>query len=207
MKSLRSRVILLSIFFVVLLTVAGGFLYRDIKSFEEARTERELFALVNAVDEKSEDVLRSALEMAAILENSEAYFQEDCDEKLTAVAQDLSQYNVVGFINAAGEVYCSYPNVSPNRQVADRNWFQEAYQTGDIAIGEFQISRTTGQANLIIGTPVERAATGQIDLVGVGITLSWFANYIGSFAEDTNLIVGMLDSDGQILARYPQDMR
>jgi signal transduction histidine kinase/ActR/RegA family two-component response regulator len=101
-------------------------------------------------------------------------------------------YDVIGIGGLDGRVSCGYPEAVVGVDVSDRTWFLEVTETNDLTVGGYQISRATGEPNLVVARPVE--ANGRPKAyVGAAIGLDYLTNYLAR--EDSGHLGDMVVID------------
>jgi len=77
------------------------------------------------------------------------------------------RYLGFGVVDRDGTVLCSSNNGRPMRNVSDRLYFREVKRTRRFAVGEYNVSPTTGEAFLGMAAPILDEA-GEVEGVGRG---------------------------------------
>lgn len=131
---------------------------------------------------------------------------EGCGAVLSKVLQQYPLYANLGVASADGMVFCSALSALGPANLSDRAYFQRAIQTGDFAIGDYQIGRITGKATVNFGYPVMK--DGQIEVVIFSaLDLAWL-NRLASEAElPPGSTFTVFDRNGTILFQYPNPER
>ncbi|MGE0372593.1 MAG: EAL domain-containing protein [Gammaproteobacteria bacterium] len=126
-----------------------------------------------------------------------------CNQILADLLKPYPYYANFGAATAEGRVYCSAIPLVQMVDIADRGYFQRALNAGDFGIGDYQIGRITGLPAINFGYPV-RDADGSIRaVVYAALNLSWLNRLAGDIKLPAGSTVTVVDSQGTILARYP----
>jgi signal transduction histidine kinase len=120
---------------------------------------------------------------------------------------EFPDYLNVGLADVpTGEVICSAVPTQGTVGVADRVYFKRALDTGEFAVGDFIIGRITGEPSLGFGMPV-RDERGRIRAVAfAALKLDTFEQIAAEADLPSGSAVVVLDGEGTILARAPDDL-
>ncbi len=173
---------------------------------EEVRAEALRFALQSATQldriiDGAEQLLRAVL-VTALHHGTEQH----CSAELAELRRRIGRYAAIGYADADGRVLCSSGgNVLGS--IADRPYFQAAIATGRRALGDYQLSRSTGLPTLPLALPVGEA--GAVSLIAIAaFDLDWLSAELGgNIAVPPGGSVTVADRNGVILARTPQPGR
>lgn len=120
--------------------------------------------------------------------------------------QEARGYANIGLIRADGQVLASaidLPQAPGARNLGDRGYFRKALESGEFAVGEYQVGRITGKPSLNLAYPVLDDAKEVVSVVFLAINLEW----VGRLAAEVDLPPGstvlVLDRHGVILAGQP----
>ena len=123
-------------------------------------------------------------------------------------ARILAKQKIYGNISAVdrqGKVFASArPQPGPASSDAGRSHFERALKTGDFAIGEFGIGRTSHKPTLHFAYPVLDHGVVQ-EVVSVSVLLDYLNTLFGKTQLPAGAMLTIIDRDGTILARYPQE--
>ena len=102
-----------------------------------------------------------------------------------------------------GEICASALPFTKPVDISDRPWFQRAIETRDFSMGEYQVGRVTGKAQINFGYPVVDDE-GQVKAVlSTALDIEW----LNCQLAETNLPQGarctILDRKGRVLAHFP----
>jgi len=180
---------------------AAAYGYVVIREHSEEEAKLRLQSQTEAVTVRLEYVIRSAAELTALIDA--AAFAEGCRDYLGRIQEHFERYNVIALGGEDGQITCSAPAPDPLPNVADRPWFQRALDSEETVLGDFQTSRTTGEANIIVAAPFQPEGGSDTRFVGAGLRLGWLSEFIGRVGLAEGTEVGIVDRNGTFLARYP----
>src|SRR5208337_4008703 len=125
-----------------------------------------IYSLIGERQRQKADVLQSAIRLARIITVQEEDFIEatrellisishdpivqkgnstDCLKTLRLLQDQLGRYSNLVVTDYRGTITTSAIPLVETISIADRDFFQEAMQTGNFSIGSYHISRTTGK--------------------------------------------------------------
>ncbi|MBK9131866.1 MAG: HAMP domain-containing protein [Gammaproteobacteria bacterium] len=157
-----------------------------------AREQRQLIA-------STHQLLMSLAQLPAIRARGTAA----CDQVLVDLLKPYPYYANFGAASIDGHVYCSAVPLPHPVNVGDRGYFQRALNTGGFGVGDYQVGRITGIPTINFGYPV-RDDDGDIRaVVYAALDLSWLNRLAGDIKLPAGSTVTVVDSQGTILARYP----
>src|SRR5574337_1806090 len=126
-----------------------------------------------------------------------------CSALLARLLPQYPEYANLGVALPNGDLVCSAVPIQGRLNIADRTSFRLARQTGELTIGEFQVSRTTGKPVIPVRYPVVDPA-GRVRMV-INAVLN--LERLNVLATEVRIPSGaallLLSSDGRLLARYP----
>ncbi len=122
---------------------------------------------------------------------------------LARLLTKYSGYANIGIIDMDGSVFASGLPVSPQVNLKDRLYFRRAVETGDFAMGEYQIGRITHVSSVNFGYPLVDNA-GRITRVAfAALDLAWLSQ-LGAKAElPEGGTLTVVDAYGTVLAGWP----
>lgn len=128
---------------------------------------------------------------------------KDCNRALREIGRLHSYYVDLFVADAAGWIRCSANPPEGRVNVADRSYFRRARETQDLAIGDFQRSRISGEETVFLAHPLPDSADGFAGMVAVGIDPLWLSTLMADISLPAGSVVTLVDSRGTILARMP----
>ena len=126
-----------------------------------------------------------------------------CGALVSRLLAQRPGYTNLGVIGLDGRVLCSALPFDPGLILGDRSYFRRAVETGDFAVGDYQVGRITGVPGINFGYPV-RAADGRTQaVVFAAIGATWLPSLMDAGALPAGSTVKLFDHRLQLLARDP----
>ena len=116
------------------------------------------------------------------------------------VAQDARLANI-GVIRPDGQVICSGVPLKGGLNVADRSYFQRAVQTGQFAIGDYQIGRITKLPVIVLAQPAYSTQGRLLSVVFAALNLGRLNQFAAQAALPPGTTLTVLDRSHTILVR------
>ena len=201
--SLRVRLTLLVL--LVMIPSLGLILYM-------ANVQR-LVATEAAQENLSRIASLTASEVSRVVEGAQqllvglAQFQEirsgdptPCEAVMAKLRAIYPFYSTLGVAKPDGNVVCSTVPLSSPITVAKQSWFQQAIQTHDFTVGEYQTDPTTGKASINLAYPIfdtdrlQSVVFAELDLRYLNSRLN-----IAKLPDSATLVIA--DRKGAVLAR------
>ncbi|MFH1908866.1 MAG: cache domain-containing protein, partial [Chloroflexota bacterium] len=126
-----------------------------------------------------------------------------CSALLAELLKQYPGYTNLGVAALNGDLLCSAIPTSGPINYADREWFQRVLQTRNFVVGDYVIGRTTGKATLPWAYPVMNEAGELNFVVFAGTDLAFVNQLVATVQFPEGTVATVLDSDGTILAHYP----
>jgi signal transduction histidine kinase len=128
-----------------------------------------------------------------------------CNALFVDLLTRQSAYANLGVIDSDGNVICTAVPITDEVYLGDRVYFRRALETGDFAIGEYQVGRITRQATVNFGYPVVDD-TGRVrGVVFAALDLAWLNQLARQAGMPPETMLTVIDRNGTILSRYPDD--
>ncbi len=127
-----------------------------------------------------------------------------CRDLLGAIHRSNTHYTNIGVAGLDGDIYCSAVDMPVTVNIGDRSYFRRAVESGGFGIGDYQVGRVTGISAMNFGYPLRNGQGRIIGVVYAALSLSWLNNLAGSVDLPEGSTVTLIDSNGTIVARYPQ---
>ena len=209
-SSLRFR--LLMPFLLSLVPIAGLMLYSASLQRQAVATEaqanwRNLTRLAAGSQERFIEGARQLLAMAANLREVRGHDAAACSALFAELLERYPPYVNLGAARPDGTVFCSaVPSPQPLAP-ADADVVVRAVRAGEFTVGDYQVGRIAGKAQLLTAYPVVAAAGRAEAAVFATLDLSW----LKQLATEAHLPAGaallVIDGQGTILARHPDAER
>lgn len=129
----------------------------------------------------------------------------DCSSVLAEIRQRQPEYANLGVIALGGEVMCSALPFDKNIRLDNRGYFRRTLETGDFAVGDYQVGFITGRGSLNAGYPLRDTAGNIAAVVFVALDLGWLSQDLSRIPLPESTIATLVAGDGTILMRYPDD--
>ena len=127
---------------------------------------------------------------------------EACNAVLADLRLQYQQYSNMGAVTPDGNVFCSAVPQALATNVADRTYFLRVLETGDFAVGDFQIGRITNTPVVAGAYPVfvnnELRA-----VVFAALNLTEVSHMLASVTLPAGAALAVVDHNNTILARNP----
>src|SRR3990172_2535697 len=206
-SSLRIRLLLLVLLAVI--PALGLILYTGLEQRRQAAVHAKKDAL-RVLDQSvmQQDLLiagaRQLLVALVSLPEVRHHDSGGCNALFFDILGRYPFYANLGAIAPNGDLFCSARSLGGPINVAERAYFRRAMATRDFAIGDYQVGKVTGKATINFGYPLVSDAGEVKAVVFAALDLAW----LNKLAAEAQLPQGstftMIDSNGTILARYPE---
>lgn len=206
LKNLRLRLLFLVL--VAVLPALGLLIVtaseqRD-RALANARAEASrLASLAAGNEERLVDGTRQLLVVLSQLPEVRSGDVAACQALLADLLADFPLYANLGVIAPDGFLTCSAIPASGPLDLSDRTYFQQAVQTRDFAVGEWQIGRITGLATINCGYPVLDADGQLVAVVFAALSLAWLNDFAAQADLPPDAVLTVLDRSGRVLIRQP----
>ena len=210
MASLRGRLLLLVLLPMIPLLGLAIYSYveqRD-RAGSQARAEVLRLARLAAGDQQRViDEARLLLTIVSALPEVRNGDLPACNAMMVRLRDQLGSFQSIGLIDAQGTIACAALPQALGLAVADRTYFLRAVNTGRFAVGDYQISRSVGTANVNFGYPVLDEGGQLVGVAYAALNLDWLNRYAAAAQLPPDSTLTVLDSGGTIMARHPEPER
>ncbi len=206
-SSLRSRLLLLVLLAVVPALLLAFYTHNEESQLIRARAYDEAQRFVQLASLDQQRVIEGTRQLLIVLAQVPEVRDgspEQCSAFLHELFGHYQGYTNFGVTDLQGNLVCSATPLDRPVYLGDREWFQRVMATRDFARGEYQVGRVTGKANLVQGYPLLDARGVLQGVVYAGLDLSWLNQLVAATALPPDSSLSVYDSDGTILARYPE---
>lgn len=126
-----------------------------------------------------------------------------CHHELARLLEQYPYYANFGVSGRDGLMRCSGLPMPTPVHIGDRDYFRRAIETGDFAIGGYQVGRVTGKSTINFGYPL-RDDHGHIDgMVFAALDLAWLSRKLTDIPLPDGTTITILDGSGTVLAHQP----
>lgn len=206
--SLRTRLVLL-----VLIAVLPALGLMLLTTFEHRKTavatlQEETLRLVRLAVSHEKHVVngtRQLLASLAELREVQSMNSDSCAKIFEGVLRQYPQYVNIAAADAKGEFFCSAAPLQEKVHVdlADLRHFREAVESGKFSVGNYQTDPVVDKPALHFAYPVLGSDGKSVAAILAAFDLSWFGNLAADIHLPDGAAFTVRDSDGTILARYP----
>lgn len=203
--SLRSRLAVFVVLTCVPMLVIVLYSSFHNRQVAEERAQQEVGRLTRLTAADEQEVFNGVRQVIVDLAQTDAVRSGDprtCSAMLAAVL-GRSRFANLFVATPSGDVTCSAVPLAGPVNIADRGYFQRTLQTGEFAIGEYQISRSVNRPVITSGYPVRDGAGNPIAVVGASLDLSGLATAVGRFDLPSGWTVIITDRSGTVLLQVP----
>ena len=207
-SGLRTRLLffvlltILPMFGLVLLTAA------DQRSFAAQDAQEDALNLTrNAANIYDQHIDGSRLLLTGIAQVNVVRSQNTtaCSAFLADLLAQYPQFSNIYAVNMQGDTVCNGIPTSQALNVEGVDWFEMVKERRAFVISNFRIGLQTRRPIVTLAYPILDETGEMIGAVGAGLTLEWLNEFIQSTELPDNTTVTLIDSEQQILARYPPD--
>jgi two-component sensor histidine kinase len=121
-----------------------------------------------------------------------------------AQSPNLSSLTVIGL---DGQVRCRPEMPATPQTLSDRLYFRQAIATSQFVVGEYTVSRFSGQAVLPMAMPIRNDAGAVIGVLATGLDLEWLGDRLRRRDFTRGGALTIADRNGVIIAREPLPQR
>jgi signal transduction histidine kinase/ActR/RegA family two-component response regulator/HAMP domain-containing protein len=204
--NLRSRLIFLVL--LAVLPALGVTLYTGLerRSQELSKARDNALDLAQEVSRAHKDLFENTRQILFALSQLPQVYQQDPAACSIIFARLLKQSqgstNIVAS-DLRGDTFASITPMSTPINFSDRSWFQRVLQTRDFVIGEYQIGRINGKAQVVLAYPL-LDNSGEIQgVLHSALDLEWLSEFIAQKGLSRTTRCNIFDRNGTVLAHYP----
>ena len=122
---------------------------------------------------------------------------------LLKLLKQYSAYTNFGVMELNGSLFASAQPVSPKLNLKDRSYFTRALETGDFAMGDYQIGRITNKPTVNFGYPVRDDSGKIVRVVFAALDLAWLSQLASQADLPPGATLSIVDAQGTVLAGWP----
>lgn len=109
----------------------------------------------------------------------------------------------IDYVDAQGKLACSAIPAASNLNFADRKWFQEARDRRRFAVGDYVVSRITGERVIVYAYPIIATDGGFRGVTYAVTNLFWLVDMVVAADLPPNSTATVVDVEGNVPARHP----
>jgi len=206
----RLRVRLMLLVLLAVLPTLGLILYTNLHQRRLAATaaQSEALRLTRLAGVEQAQLIDRAHQLLVALAQLPAVRSgapTECRLLFSRLLDQFPFYTGFALTRPNGDLFCSVPAASKPVNFADRAWYRRLIDNHDFVVGPYQIGRLSGQAIVVLALPV-LDGTGQLQrIVTTGLDLTWLERLLAQAQLPPDSSVLVIDRNGTILARYPDD--
>ena len=209
LSSLRVRLVVLVLIAVV--PAFGLILWTNLeeRSQERDHAEQNMLSLAQVVGAQQEQLIEGSRQFLGTLVglvsgSDEPIDPESCSAAMGILLTQNPRYANVGFASADGTIFCSGLPQTQSTDASQRSWFQQAVQTRQFAVGNFEIGTTAKQQTISFSYPVlDRQGDVRLVIFSV-LDLAWLNDQAAQIQLPEGAVLTIGDSSGVILVRSPE---
>jgi diguanylate cyclase (GGDEF)-like protein len=201
---LRVRLILLALIGAIPALALIGYISLQQRQLASEDAQESALAIAQQIasqQERSIESTRALLTLLARVPQVRNYTAADCQDFLTNLLAQSSQYTNLGVIAPNGTVVCSALPMQAPVDVSDRIYFQRAQKTRNFAIGRYQIGRITEKPAINMAYPL--SGRGAPAVVYAALDLTGLSRVFADARLPPASAVTAVDRDNIVLARFP----
>lgn len=128
-----------------------------------------------------------------------------CSSLLTHASLITPNIANIGLIDQNGDVLCTVKNINQSINIKDRRYFQNALNTQQFAIGQFQVDRSINRLTVNFAMPVFDHHGNLTHILAVAKLLEQWSQSLKQLTLPANSQAIITDADNNIVANYPFD--
>lgn len=203
MKSLKAR--LLAIVAVALIPALAiqAYTEMDARQVRQQLMQDEALRLVRLVSSEQERIVEGAEQALDVMGGTPA-IQDNlpslCERALVNLVRASPRYANAVVVGLDGRVRCALDPAMIDVDLSDRPWFQDAIRMGGVAIGTYQVNRTSARQTLPIGKAFRDSSGALGGVVVLLLDLKWMGAQLNHIPLPPGGTVWIADRDGIVLA-------
>lgn len=206
--SLRIR--LLVVTFIAMFPLLALLAYSIMEQHQQAADAayNQALQVARAAAHDHEGFIEESRQFLKILSQLPTVQQGDygaCHELFTKLLEMNPRYVNIALINNQGEFIASALPYDSHINVSKRLFFKSVMNTGDFAIGEYQIGYVTKVPTIHLAYPLLDEQEQVKSMLVVSMDLQWLGEFMKMSQLPTGSTITILDRHGTILARYPDN--
>lgn len=182
------------------------FLVLQERDQEIERARQNMIVLAERGAAQHAEILRQAhsvLRMLNLVPEIRMAASGECMELLQQTSLLNSWSTGFSVVHPDGRLLCD--SDGQQLSIADRSYFKQALETGKFTVSNYVIGRASGKPALIAVLPT-LSDVGKADrFLLAGVDLKWLAGLAAEVARTTGGVVTLIDGNGTVLARQPDE--
>ncbi len=149
------------------------------------------------------DGVEGQLRAVAVTPMVRNFETEACRTYLAKVQAQSPGLSSITVIDLDGRVRCRPEMPTTDQTLADRSYFKEAVATGQFVVGEYTVSRISGQRGIPLATAIRSETGAVIGVLAAGLDLAWLGQRLRGREFNRGGALTIADRNGVIVAREP----
>lgn len=176
---------------------------------EASAREKALSVLrsVSAVHQRAIEGTGQLLEVLSYVPAVRQLDAASCSGILESILQKNPYLANLGLIDTEGNLLCSAVPFQEPVNVSDRLYFQKAFSSRRLAVGEYALGRISGKPSLHLGFPVMDEKGNVKGVLYAALDLSCLAAAAAEFSLPEGAVFTVFDHNGIVLARFPDGLK
>ncbi|MDX1993222.1 MAG: histidine kinase [bacterium] len=209
LNSLRARVLLLLLLIFIPVLILTLMNTEDQRRLTVAEAREDALFITENIAADNQQYIASTRQMLVALAQLPIVREkqiEPCNALLAQLLQEFDLYNNLFVIDTVtNATVCSAIPVTVDVDTTEYNWYQQTLETRAFAVGEYRIGPVTGLPAVTLSMPVFDEGNQLTAVVAAGLSLNWLNTSLRSVEVPPGTITTLVDSNGTILSRYPDD--
>ncbi|MCX5891197.1 MAG: ATP-binding protein [Deltaproteobacteria bacterium] len=208
--SLRSRAILLVLMAILPLLALTLYSYFDGRARAVREVQRDELVAARNLATIQETLIRTTRELLMGLARLPQVQRRDraaCEALFAKVLEQCPYYAALAGADPEGQVFASAPAVSGPVEVTDRLWFQKAIKFRDFVVGEPVLGRISKKYSINLAYPILDEAGRLQGVLTASLDLQWLGSLLAKSDFPLDSAMGLTDSTGKVLFRYPDPLK
>lgn len=192
----------------LLLVVVQASLHEQRTELETARVQLQVQAQLRA--DNQERLLEGVRHMLRVIAHAipiQRRGTHDCDRYLRELHGYFPRYAHLAFADSSGTLVCRSSTTKGSFFVGDREYFKGALRSGSFTVGEYLLSRVTGNASIALSTPVYDFQGAALGVLYAVVELSVLQAQLEALSVPSHVTTMITDSEGVVLAAVGEQRR
>jgi len=148
--------------------------------------------------------LLATLGELAVVKNHEVL---NCNSVFKGILSTNPLYVNLSVVDANGDLWCTAVPFDGPINVSDRHYFKSAVESKTFSLGEYSIGRIVHIPALHMAYPLLNENGEVKEVMIASLSLEWFNSMLKYTSLGEGSVVGIIDSNGIILAQYPDSSK
>ncbi len=207
LASLSWRLWLIIAIAVIPPLLLGVFEHHQQRADERIAVQRAVDNVLAAAEGAERVAIRdveTVLRIMANADNMQDLDPNECNGLAARLQAALPIFANLGAAMPDGRVFCSSVSAATSPNVADRQWFIDAFAANGMTTGHFVIGRISGQPGVVFGYPLRDQHGNLRATLFASLGSLWFERLLGTYGLPGGWEAGLVSRDGLILSFFPR---